>query len=589
MCTIGIQVNDAGFWKTEARSVLIAFLIHELIMFTGVLISVYLDSPKPPKMNVVHYKSSFGKLYTTIAFILYSLISVLYRPDEKFEPDLISNQLINLAYDYKNFLTYRCKTIQYEIVADKNHLEWYKYCNNIDQLLRQHRSTEQICFPNEEFVTDFTFLKRTERSPIKNVVIVFLESTRYDMMPFNASSIPINKTLREEALKEDITPFMRELVNKSRYTNKGKSVSSFTAKAIIGGVCSVYPYPENYDSESRYEFYKMCLPKLLEKYANMSSAFINPLIVNFYKLEDIMAKAGFQEIIGAERIAAGEFGIPPNKFLIPLGYDDGFYLKVIHDWVQKQIKNNKNFLLTYATSATHEPFVTPTDWQGKKLSNNYAHNKYLNAIAYSDWFLNKLIDDFKEQGLLNNTLFVILGDHGISLGEHDSWITTDIPYETSFSISMLLYTENKEWNTIFPPGKFNEQWTTIDILPTIIDALQFDGTNKQFKDKYDYEGQSILRAKYERRVQLSFTNPGISSIIAREGNWKIILPGTNWVRERVYNLEKDEYELEALDFESLEPEVMNWVKDMRFVREIYTVKVKEWYENATPRNSPLLP
>src|SRR5262249_38331798 len=57
---------------------------------------------------------------------------------------------------------------------------------------------------------------------------------------------------------------------------------------------------------------------------------------------------------------------------------------------------------------------------------------YRNALHYSDEALGLLLQGLRERGLLDNTLFIILGDHGEAFGQHAG----------NFGHTLFIYEEN---------------------------------------------------------------------------------------------------------------------------------------------------
>ena len=456
-------------------------------------------------------------------------------------------------------------------------MKWYKNCLTIEEIIKQYRNPEQLCKSKKDYVNDFSFLKRTSKSPIKNLVVFFLESTRSDIHPFNYTSFFAKNFMYKEAREgEDITPFLREIARNSTYSTNAKSIGSITTKAQLAGLCSMFPYPGNYGPEHNKKYYKTCLPELLNKYSNMSTGFINSGL-DYANQRKILKRTGFDTVIFAEDLKTGKYGVRPKKMINMMGYEDQYFRKIINDWVDTQVKEGKNFFLTYSSLLTHVYFDTPSDWPKKKLIKVKTCNDYVNAIRYIDNFLKDFFNDFKAKNLLEDTLFVVLGDHGISCGEHGVWYIPEITYETQFNIPMIFYTENKEWKKSFPPRRIIQQWNTIDLLPTIFDAFRFNGTHQEFNDEYLYEGQSVLRKEYEERVQFSYASPGFHSLTLREGTKKVVLPGTGHPNESIYDLEKDENEDHELKFENINKDFQNWVREMRDIKKIFLYHIKKWY------------
>lgn len=70
-----------------------------------------------------------------------------------------------------------------------------------------------------------------------------------------------------------------------------------------------------------------------------------------------------------------------------------------------QYEEDKPFLKTFLTLSSHEPFEVPF---------NKFENPYLNSVAYTDSCLGAFIDSIKVAEIWNNTLVVLIPDHGVN-------------------------------------------------------------------------------------------------------------------------------------------------------------------------------
>lgn len=62
--------------------------------------------------------------------------------------------------------------------------------------------------------------------------------------------------------------------------------------------------------------------------------------------------------------------------------------------------------------------------EGEHLPDEYARqlkHGYFAAVSYMDAQVGRVLDELEKQGLMDNTIIVLFGDHGWKLGEHDRW------------------------------------------------------------------------------------------------------------------------------------------------------------------------
>ena len=74
---------------------------------------------------------------------------------------------------------------------------------------------------------------------------------------------------------------------------------------------------------------------------------------------------------------------------------------------------------TVLTSATHVPFDTRNSTIAETYVLDEKSNGYLNALRTTDDLIRDIWSMYQNKGLENNTLLVIMGDHGLSIRDHD--------------------------------------------------------------------------------------------------------------------------------------------------------------------------
>lgn len=91
---------------------------------------------------------------------------------------------------------------------------------------------------------------------------------------------------------------------------------------------------------------------------------------------------------------------------------------------------------------------------------------YRACVSYVDALIGKLMDEIKRIGLDKNTIIVLWGDHGWSLGEHGLWCKHTI-LETMLHSPLIIVDPTVKLN-----GKScNEVVEFVDIFPTVCEAI----------------------------------------------------------------------------------------------------------------------
>lgn len=214
-------------------------------------------------------------------------------------------------------------------------------------------------------------------------------------------------------------------------------------------------------------------------------------------LPRILAKAGYTTATGkAERGLDWNWGeVHGNGFGVQKMWDEKDY--VIDDYVgfglsDKSVFNQfrqkietlkKPFSAFTVTLTTHGPFDLDGDKLKelklpKDLDENYL-GKYFQAVHYTDKQLGQFVSDLDKDGLLDDTVIVLYGDHG---GVHKY-------YNESIQNMNLEGTWWKEYNHKIPlmiyskgfEGKdFNAAGGQVDIYPTLAYLLGID--KQEYKD-----------------------------------------------------------------------------------------------------------
>lgn len=99
-------------------------------------------------------------------------------------------------------------------------------------------------------------------------------------------------------------------------------------------------------------------------------------------------------------------------------------------------------------------------------------NKYDLSIENVDKEIGRIYDFLKEKNLWENTIFIVLGDHGEILTEHGIYFSSTGLYDESVHVPLIMHLPN------FEPQEINELIENIDITSTILDCLKLEPEEK---------------------------------------------------------------------------------------------------------------
>lgn len=80
-------------------------------------------------------------------------------------------------------------------------------------------------------------------------------------------------------------------------------------------------------------------------------------------------------------------------------------------WLDRAATDEAPFFASFLTCVSHHPYETPKSHEQRTFTGS-GPGDYLNALHYQDGVLRRLFALFEERGLLDSTLFVVVGDHG---------------------------------------------------------------------------------------------------------------------------------------------------------------------------------
>ncbi|MBR9651451.1 sulfatase-like hydrolase/transferase [Thalassovita aquimarina] len=242
----------------------------------------------------------------------------------------------------------------------------------------------------------------------------------------------------------------------------------------------------------------------------LRTAFFNSSDNRFQNTEGLVQATGFDQI-GDYRdwdceTGVYEFESVTDKYLNTSS--DLCTIDEIVKWIEK--RPDDPFFLAFRTGMTHYPYFPGEDPQDYVEDETY--NDYLNALRVGDEAFGKLMAYLDESGLAEETLVVVLGDHGEAFGEHGTYVHAAGINEENVHIPMALINPQ-----LFDGTRSDLIVGIADIGPTIADLLGFPIPSA-------WQGKSVFADN--RKNGVLFFSPWNGFLVGyREGDEKFIYNG----------------------------------------------------------------
>ncbi len=132
-------------------------------------------------------------------------------------------------------------------------------------------------------------------------------------------------------------------------------------------------------------------------------------------------------------------------------------------WLRPRSRSGKPFFCWVHLFDPHFPYLPRED----RFGNEFADRPYDAELAYVDEQLDRLISTLEESGALDDTVIVVVGDHGESLGEHGELTHSMTVYDATLRVPLLVVSP-KEGR---PGHRVAEPVSLVDLTPTLLDQL----------------------------------------------------------------------------------------------------------------------
>jgi hypothetical protein len=254
----------------------------------------------------------------------------------------------------------------------------------------------------------------------------------------------------------------------SGYTNRMELFPNFfsdfpgSVNARFATLSGLYPV-QDYDTFTFNHVGVKSIFEILHEHGYVSSVF-DSASLDYTGFRDFLRNRSIDAMYDADTMAGRNNG--PQ---VSWGLNEGVTLAAIQSQIKQYAAGRQKFFLSYFPVAPHSPFDgIPRQFQKFTATNQTDYvPQYKDELLYLDWVIASIVDELKNDGLLDNTLIIITDDHGEMLGENGGpighgWAIT--PQLTNIPL-IIMDPDN-------PGYRLNDTiGSQVDLLPTILDLL----------------------------------------------------------------------------------------------------------------------
>ena len=343
-----------------------------------------------------------------------------------------------------------------------------------DAMLQTKTSAQKALADESELEAIETYARQNYAAPNpdmfgkykgKNVIAVSLESTQSFTHNMKAPN------------GEYITPNLNKLIEESHFwpnyyhtTGQGKtSDSEFAIDNSLYGLSRGGVYFTNADNE--YD----ALPEVI-KQENYHSAVFHANNKSFWNRDQMYQNIGVDQFFDEASYDLGD----PNDMTEWGLLDDEFFLQSVP--LLEELP--EPFFAKMITLTNHFPFTMPSEEYElvpKFETSSTTLNNFPQALAYQDYALGLFIDELKKNGMWDDTIFIVYGDHNGISTNHNAAMADLLGKEelTSYDVAKL---QSVPFAIHLPGQESGEVHETIgshvDVNPTIQHLLGIDTSDQ---------------------------------------------------------------------------------------------------------------
>ena len=353
---------------------------------------------------------------------------------------------------------------------------------------------------------------------IKNVIILVLESVPAEYLEVYGGKYPV-------------TPNIKKFEDRSLQIDYAYAHTPSTNRAMFSTLSSLYPKISfNSITKNHTEIQTPTITSELGEKGYRTS-FFTSADNRFQDIGDYLKAREFNAIGDYQTIEceSADFNASISGWKFLDGIEDLCVGGKFANWMDENPE--QPFFSMLWTVQTHYPYYTTGEIEDFQAGTTI-ENQYLNALKDGDSLFGQVMNLLIEKELDDETLVVLMGDHGEAFGKHNQTGHANQIYEENVRIPLIFYHPN-----LFQGEKLNIIAGEIDIAPSIFNVLNIETPQI-------WQGQSIFSENF-RNSAFMFSPYSRFVFGYRYDNYKVIYDAGHDNFE-VFDLTNDPGELDNI-------------------------------------------
>ena len=279
-------------------------------------------------------------------------------------------------------------------------------------------------------------------------------------------------------------PFLHNLAKESWHLKKHYTSSNVSSKAIFSLFSGLYDFFNRETFGVRSDARVPSLYNFLSE--NYDSFLVTPSSISWYFPSAFVKNSGLPEIHSYENL----------NFKIKETYHSlGHYIardeiQTVDFFIDRLNKAREPFMGIYISFTAHFPYFDYGADYRIMENDGRLIGRYYNNLNLLDQMIKRIYEHLQNQGRLERTILIIVGDHGQAFGQHhpNNYMHYRYSYNENLETPAFIYQP-----TLFKPKTVEFSTSHVDILPTVLDAMKIP------YDPVSFDGESLFQNRLKRK------------------------------------------------------------------------------------------